>query len=59
MDLKITRSIIDAIHDDTLAKVPTVTSDIFGLNIPTSCPGVPNEILQPKNTWSNAVKIYK
>lgn len=56
MDLKITRSILDAIHDDSLAQVPTVTSEIFGLSIPTSCPGVPTEILQPKNTWSNAVR---
>jgi phosphoenolpyruvate carboxykinase (ATP) len=59
MDLKLTRNIIDAIHDDSLAQVPTVTSDIFGLQIPTSCPGVPTEILQPKNTWSNAVRKEK
>ncbi len=25
----------------------------FGLNVPTSCAGVPAEILDPKNTWAD------
>jgi phosphoenolpyruvate carboxykinase (ATP) len=25
----------------------------FGLPIPTSCPGVPAEVLNPRNTWSD------
>ncbi|MDX1408681.1 MAG: hypothetical protein R3330_11125, partial [Saprospiraceae bacterium] len=25
----------------------------FGFDIPTSCPGVPSEILVPRNTWDN------
>jgi phosphoenolpyruvate carboxykinase (ATP) len=25
----------------------------FGLQIPTSCPSVPSEILNPRNTWSD------
>ena len=51
MNLKLTRAIIDAIHDDVLAKVPTKTTAIFGLNIPESCPGVPAEILDPRAAW--------
>ena len=27
--------------------------EIFGLNMPTSCPGVPAELLNPKNTWKD------
>jgi phosphoenolpyruvate carboxykinase (ATP) len=53
MNLKLTRAIIDAIHDDVLAKVPTKSTPIFGLNIPESCPGVPTEILDPRNTWQD------
>jgi phosphoenolpyruvate carboxykinase (ATP) len=30
--------------------------DIFNLEIPTSCPGVPSEILDPSNTWSDKEK---
>lgn len=29
------------------------TDPIFGLSIPTSCPSVPDEILNPRNTWSD------
>ncbi|MDX1943939.1 MAG: phosphoenolpyruvate carboxykinase (ATP) [Pirellulaceae bacterium] len=47
-----TRAIIDAIHGGQLAKSPTSTEPVFGLAIPTACPGVPGEILTPKNTWS-------
>ena len=26
---------------------------IFGVNMPTTCPNVPDELLDPKNTWEN------
>ncbi|HYC13511.1 MAG TPA: phosphoenolpyruvate carboxykinase (ATP), partial [Stellaceae bacterium] len=25
----------------------------FGLNVPESCPGVPKEVLNPRDTWSD------
>jgi len=53
MDLKITRAIIDAIHSGELEKVKTTKMDVFGLNIPESCPGVPTQMLNPKNTWKD------
>lgn len=53
MNLKLTRAIIDSIHDDVLDKIPTKPSPLFGLHIPESCPGVPTEILDPKNTWQD------
>ena len=27
--------------------------DLFNLDIPTDVPGIPSEILDPKNTWSD------
>jgi len=33
--------------------VQTVEDPVFGLSVPTSCPEVPTEILQPRNTWSD------
>ena len=55
MNLKSTRSIIDAIHDNELDNVNYEKTELFGLNIPTSCPGVPSNILNPKNTWQDKV----
>ena len=52
--LKYTRAIIDAIHNGSLDNVPTLTDPIFGLAVPTSCPGVPDEILTPRHTWADA-----
>jgi phosphoenolpyruvate carboxykinase (ATP) len=53
MDLAVTRAIIDAIHSDGLDDVPTQTDPIFDLEIPTRCPGVPEHLLVPANTWRN------
>src|SRR5262249_11112866 len=36
-----------------LRKVPTVRDPVFGLAVPTSVPGVPDELLVPRSTWSD------
>ena len=48
-----TRAIIDAIHDGSLRSALTREDPIFGLHVPTSCPGVPEHLLIPRNTWSD------
>jgi len=53
MSLKYTRAIIDAIHDGSLADAPTETDPVFGFEVPTKCPNVPDEILRPRDTWSD------
>ncbi|MEM7154707.1 MAG: phosphoenolpyruvate carboxykinase (ATP) [Myxococcota bacterium] len=53
MSIKHTRAIIDAIHSGALAKAPTQEDPIFGVQIPTELPGVPAEVLQPRNTWTD------
>jgi phosphoenolpyruvate carboxykinase (ATP) len=53
MDLDVTRAIIDAIHSGVLDDAPTQTDPVFGLAIPTRCPGVPEHLLIPANTWRN------
>ncbi len=54
MKLAYTRAIIDAIHSGALSDCPTATDPVFGLAIPTICPGVPDNMLQPEKTWSDA-----
>ncbi len=53
MPLKVSRAIVDAIHDGSLRDVETREDPTFGFAVPTSCPGVPAEILWPRNTWSD------
>jgi phosphoenolpyruvate carboxykinase (ATP) len=53
MKLKITRAIVDAIHSGALTNIKGHPDSVFGLEIPASCPGVPNEILTPRNTWQD------
>ena len=47
MKLKLTRAIINAIHSGELARAETVRDPVFGFAVPTACPGVPAEILDP------------
>ncbi len=49
--LSITRAIIDAIHDGTLAVQPVRHEPFWNFAIPVHCPGVPDEILDPRQTW--------
>lgn len=56
MDLKYTRAMVTAALNAELEKVRFKHDDIFNLDIPTSCPGVPSEILDPRNTWSDKNK---
>jgi phosphoenolpyruvate carboxykinase (ATP) len=51
MNLKDTRAIINAIHAGELDDVETVTDEVFRFEIPTSCPAVSSEILQPRFSW--------
>jgi len=36
-----------------LAGVETTQDPNFGLHVPQSCPGVPAEVLTPRNTWAD------
>ncbi len=51
--LPYTRAMITAILNGKLDGVEYTQHEVFGLNMPTSCPGVPSEILDPRNTWSD------
>ncbi len=53
MSLKHTRAIIDAINEGRLTEIETHEDPVFGVGVPVSCPGVPDEILTPRNTWAN------
>ena len=48
-----TRAIIDAIHAGALNSAPAIADSTFGIEIITECPGVPVDLLVPRNTWAD------
>jgi phosphoenolpyruvate carboxykinase (ATP) len=53
MKISYTRAMIRAILNGELASIETTPHPTFGVSIPVSCPGVPSEVLQPRNTWAD------
>ncbi|MFC0523948.1 phosphoenolpyruvate carboxykinase (ATP) [Pontibacillus salicampi] len=54
MKLSHTRAMVHAALEGELNSTEMVQDDIFGLSMPTHCPGVPDEVLIPKKTWKDA-----
>ena len=53
MSLKYTRAIVDAIHSCALTNPKVERDPIFGFGVVTEVPGVPSEILSPRQTWTD------
>jgi phosphoenolpyruvate carboxykinase (ATP) len=56
ISLKYTRAMITAAINNDLADVDFETHNIFGLNMPKNCPEIPDQILNPKNTWKDSIE---
>ena len=53
MDLEYTRAMVKAATSGELDDVATKVHPVFNLEVPVSCPGVPDEVLDPKSTWDD------
>ncbi len=53
IELSYTRAMIKAALTGALNKVDYQTHPVFGLEIPKTCPDVPNAVLNPRDTWRN------
>ncbi|HSL99936.1 MAG TPA: phosphoenolpyruvate carboxykinase (ATP) [Candidatus Limnocylindria bacterium] len=51
ISLPLTRAMLRAALSGKLNDVETRTDPFFGLHVPTSCPDVPAEMLDPRTTW--------
>ncbi|HEY4111190.1 phosphoenolpyruvate carboxykinase (ATP) [Puia sp.] len=51
ISLNYTRAMIAAALDGALDAAEYVSHPVFGMAMPLSCPGVPAELLNPRNTW--------
>ena len=53
MKLSFTRAMITAALNGELNNVTFEQHPVFGYQMPTACPNVPTEILNPRNTWAD------
>ena len=53
MDIRLTRAMIKAALGGKLDKVEFNPDPVFRVLVPESCPGVPEDVLKPRNTWKN------
>jgi len=51
--LQYTRTFVDAILDGSLTAQDFREHEVFGLRMPTDVPGVPSNVLHPRNTWDD------
>ncbi len=52
-----TRAMVRAALKGSLKDVPTEPDPFFGLEVPKACEGVPQEVLDPRSTWTDG-KAY-
>jgi len=53
MKLSYTRAMVTAALNGELEQAEFVTDPYFGVQVPTSCAGVPDELMIPVNTWED------
>ena len=53
MRIAYSRALVNAALDGTLSAGAFVKDSIFNLDIPTECPGVAQEVLNPRNVWAD------
>ena len=53
MDLPFTRAMVNAVIDGSLTDVENRTHPVFRVAMPIACPGVPSELLNPRDLWSD------
>ena len=54
-----TRALLNAALDGSLNDVKFRKDKIFGFEVPTHCPGVPEDVLDPASTWGNKDEYWR
>ncbi|MFC1522889.1 phosphoenolpyruvate carboxykinase (ATP) [Elusimicrobiota bacterium] len=57
ISIKYTRALLNAALEGKLDNVGYVKDPVFGFDVPKTCDGVPEKVLNPANTWGNP-KLY-
>ncbi len=59
MDIPHTRAMVTAAVEGALRDVELVLDPAFGLSVPKHVPGVPDEVLMPRNSWKDKADYDK
>jgi len=62
ISIRYTRALLNAALDGQLLDVEYYTDPVFGFQVPQSCPGVPENVLNPASSWPNQdayIKRYR
>lgn len=53
MKIEYTRTLLNKALDGSLNNVEFEKDPVFGIQVPKSCPGIPDKILKPRETWTD------
>ena len=53
MNINHTRNMVRAAINGDLANIPMIDDPVFRVAVPTTVPGVPSSVLQPRDTWAD------
>ena len=59
ISIKHTRNLLNAALNGKLTKVKFRKDKLFGFEVPTSCPDVPEEVLDPSSSWGDKDEYWK
>ncbi|OGU59884.1 MAG: phosphoenolpyruvate carboxykinase (ATP) [Ignavibacteria bacterium RBG_13_36_8] len=59
ISIRHTRNLLNAALDGKLDKVKYRKDKLFGFEVPLSCPDVPEEVLEPSNSWGDKKEYWK
>lgn len=59
ISIRHTRNLLNAILDGNLDEVAYYEDPVFGFQVPTSCPDVPEDVLYPARAWQSQDEYWK
>lgn len=59
ISIRHTRNLLNAALEGNLDNIEYRTDKLFGFSVPTSCPEVPTEVLDPSSSWGNKDEYWK
>jgi phosphoenolpyruvate carboxykinase (ATP) len=59
ISIRHTRNLLNAALDGKLDNIKYRKDKLFGFEVPLSCPDVPEDVLEPSNSWGNKDEYWK